>query len=207
MNKAKIRLSKKEQQMVQDTDLILTKNQIMQKARLLLEHLQQDFLSLLKYDHNPLPDEVSASVPKISKGENYLGLPYLILDYPRCFIKENILGIRTMFWWGNFFSITLHLSGKYKTWYENKIISSFPLLKKEKYFISIHENEWEHHFEKSNYARIDLLNKVAFEKNVLKFSFLKIANKIPVAKWDEAAEKLTHHFKILIGIAHQLPRR
>ena len=51
------------------------------------------------------------STPKIAKGENYLQLPYVLLDYPRCFDKENIFAIRTMFWWGNFFSITLHLSG------------------------------------------------------------------------------------------------
>lgn len=193
--------------MVQDADLILTKNQIMQKARLLLEHLQQDFMDHLKYNQNPLPHEVSISMPKISKGENYLGLPYLILDYPRCFNKENTFAIRTMFWWGNFFSITLHLSGSYKNSYENNVISSYPLLKKEKYFVSITQNEWEHHFEKSNYAGIDTLSKAAFEKNIRKFSFLKIAYKIPVAKWDEAAEKLFHHFKILSGIAHQLPRR
>lgn len=193
--------------MVQNTDLILTKNQIMQKAKLLLEQLQQDFIEYSKDHQNNLPDEVSTSVPKISKGENYLGLPYLILDYPRCFNKENIFAIRTMFWWGNFFSINLHLSGSYKSSYENSAISLYLLLKKEKYFISINQNEWEHHFEKSNYARIDTLSKAAYEKNIRKFSFLKIAYKIPVAKWDEVAEKLTHHFKILIGIVYQLPRR
>ena len=65
------------------------------------------------------------SSPKISKGENYKGLPWLVLDYPRYFNKEDIFAIRTLFWWGNFFSITLHISGKYKMRYEKKIIDSF----------------------------------------------------------------------------------
>lgn len=186
----------------------------MQKAKQLLEHLQQDFIGYLKDHQHNLPGEVNRSVPKISRGENYLSLPFLILDYPRCFSKETIppvqagtFAIRTMFWWGNFFSITLHLSGSYKNNYENCLIKSYPLLKKEKYFICISQNEWEHHFEKNNYARIDRLSKAGFEKNVRKHFFLKIAYKIPLSEWDEAAEKLLHHFKILIGMTDQLPRR
>jgi len=53
--------------------------------------------------------------PKISRGENYLGLPYLVLDYPRLFRPDAVLAIRTFFWWGHFFSSTLQLSGGYKT--------------------------------------------------------------------------------------------
>ncbi|HVT85409.1 MAG TPA: hypothetical protein VHD35_09400 [Chitinophagaceae bacterium] len=179
----------------------------MQKTKQLLEHVQQDYIDYLKSHKNDLPVEVQLSVPKISRGENYLGLPFLILDYPRCFKMENTFAIRTMFWWGNFFSITLHLSGSYKKNYENSITRWYPLLKKEKYFISISQNEWEHHFEKSNYAGINTLSKAGFEKNVQKHFFLKIAYKIPVSQWNETAEKLLHHFKILIGLTGQLPRR
>jgi hypothetical protein len=207
MNKAKIRLSKKEQQMVQDADVILTKNQIMQKARLLLELLQQDFIGYLRSDRIDVPEEIKMSVPKISRGENYLGLPYLILDYPRRFNMESIFAIRTMFWWGNFFSITLHLSGSYKSSYEKNIIGWYPILKKEKYFININDDQWEHHFEKSNYTKVDTISKAAFEKNIRENIFLKIAYKIPLSKWDKTAEKLFRQFKMLSGIAGQLPSR
>ena len=52
--------------------------------------------------------------PKISKGENYRGLPYVMLDYPRLFGREEVLAIRTFFWWGHGFSVTLHLKGGYR---------------------------------------------------------------------------------------------
>ena len=64
-----------------------------------------------------LPEEVLIQSPKISRGENYNGLPYVMLDYPRCFGKEDVFAMRTMFWWGNFFSITWHLKGKYSKEY------------------------------------------------------------------------------------------
>ena len=51
--------------------------------------------------------------PKISKGEKYKGLPWVMLDYPRIFGKEDIMAIGTRFWWGHYFSVTLHLKGGY----------------------------------------------------------------------------------------------
>ena len=64
---------------------------------------------------------------------------------------KDIFAIRTMFWWGNFFSITLHLSGIYKTMFAQKIIACYELLKETDFFICVHEEQWQHHFEKDNY--------------------------------------------------------
>lgn len=199
---------------MQNADLILTKNQIIQKVKLLLEDLQNEFIVYLKEYQNNLPIEIHTSTPKISRGENYLGLPFLILDYPRCFNKDtnppgeaNTFAMRTMFWWGNFFSITLHLSGSYKKLVEQNIIKGYSLLKKEKYFISVSENEWEHHFEKNNFERIDILSKAAFVKTIRENTFIKVAYKIPLTKWDTASIQLFQHFKVLLEITGQLPRR
>jgi hypothetical protein len=90
MNPAKIRLSQTEMELVTNADLILTKNLILKKVKWLLENLlvkQQEYVALHAAG---LPVKVSGSSPKISKGENYKGLPYLILDYPRLFEQENL---------------------------------------------------------------------------------------------------------------------
>src|ERR1700733_216708 len=118
MNEAKISLSQKEMDLVTNADWILTKNAILDKVKDLLAVLSESFQSYL-HMHTLL---IPAGTPKISKGENYKGLPYLILDYPRSFEKEDILAIRTLFWWGHFFSITLHVAGKNKLLFEEKII-------------------------------------------------------------------------------------
>src|SRR5712671_4795594 len=114
MNSAKIRLSQAEMELVNNADLILTKNAILKKAYRLLGNLQVEQQKYIMLHPSGLPAKVSASTFKISKGENYKELPYLVLDYPRLFEQENIFAVRTMFWWGNFFSITLHLSGRHK---------------------------------------------------------------------------------------------
>jgi hypothetical protein len=142
------------------------------------------------------------SSPKISKGENYKGLPYLILDYPRLFEHENlpdrqagIFAIRTMFWWGNFFSVTLHLSGVYKKEMEEKLIASYNNIKEKNYYCCKNEDPWEHHFEEGNYVPVIEMNKNDFEKIVCEKSFVKLAKKISLQNWDDAESLLTGCFK------------
>ena len=61
---------------------------------------------------------------KVSKGEKLEGLPWVTLDYPRCFDETNgFFAIRTIFWWGNFIKIELLTSGKYKEIVTDKINS------------------------------------------------------------------------------------
>ena len=200
MSEAKIRLSQKEMELVSSADLILTKNAILQKANRLLSTLQEKQLQYLESFSAKFSDKMFHSSAKISKGENYKGLPYLILDYPRVFDQEHILAIRTMFWWGNFFSVTLHLSGKYKKEKEEKLINVFPELIERGYYWYINEDPWEHHFEADNYMPVAGISKVEFENSVRKNNFIKLAKKIDLQQWEYAEEMLLGFFKQIITL-------
>ena len=84
----------------------------MQKMEQWLQELCNQFLEMTRARQLPF-DQVWQISPKISKGEAYRGLPWLMLDYPRYFGKEGHLSIRVFFWWGNFIAIYLHSSGVY----------------------------------------------------------------------------------------------
>ncbi|HSU29064.1 MAG TPA: hypothetical protein VLJ68_11825 [Chitinophagaceae bacterium] len=207
-NDSKIQLSPMEMDLVNNRDIILTKNVILVKAMELLGSLQVKINDYLAADASSFPAEVSAIPPKISKGENYLGLPYRILDHPRYFMKDDVMAVRTLFWWGNFFSMTLHLSGKYKKSYAPAIEKNYTHWKKQGFFICVNEDPWEHHFEKDNYVQVSQLDKLEFEKKVSHSPFLKLAVSLPIDKWNEAPESLYNQFKQLMeGIRDQLPRR
>ena len=195
MNPAKIRLSQKEVELVTNADFILTKNAILQKIKLLLADLQVQQQQCLQSYSGRIPDEIIQSSPKISKGENYNGLPYLMLDYPRVFNSSAIYAIRTMFWWGNFFSITLHLSGQYKKNNEEKLVTSFQSLLEKGFYYCMNDDEWEHHFEITNYAPLASINKNDFAEAIRKKSFVKLANKISLKQWDTAEETVLTFFK------------
>ncbi len=200
MREAKINLSPKEMELVTNAGWILTKNRIIGKAKMLLGELQEKNSRTLLHYAEWIPKEIPGISPKISKGENYNGLPYLILDYPRVFSKKDIFAIRIMIWWGNFFSITLQLSGKYKKENEKKIASAFKILKNNHFYYCIHESEWEHHFDSSNYLPINDASQKDFESFMTEKAFIKIARKIPLLQWDNAVERLSADFKLLIKI-------
>ena len=198
MDFTKIRLSPEEDALVATADWILTKNNVLQKIKQLLLVLQSNQQNLLQ-PLNSLPGEVLKSSPKISRGENYKGLPWLVLDYPRYFNKEEVFAIRTLFWWGNFFSITLHLSGSYKAKYQTKIIGSFEALQKEKFSVCINEDQWEHHFETNNYIPVHDLTGSQYNEIIVKRAFIKLAKKIPLEQWNDVEKKLLDIFGQLIN--------
>ncbi|MGC4037413.1 MAG: hypothetical protein QM764_15740 [Chitinophagaceae bacterium] len=200
MNTAKIRLSAKEMELAMNADWILTKNGIIEKGKILFGLLQDKMISHLNSLSNLLPPEALRIPPKISKGENYNGLPYLMLDYPRVFYKQNIFAIRTMFWWGNFFSITLHLGGDYKIEFSNKILKMSHQLRNSEFFLCINEEEWEHHFDATNYAAVSNLSSEEFHSIVAVKSFVKLAKKYPINTWDNAVEQLSDDFTIITGM-------
>ena len=72
-------------ELVSSPEIILTKNAILQKIKSFLEALQIKQLEILKQYTSKFPEEVLKISPKISRGENYKGLPWLVLDNPRHF--------------------------------------------------------------------------------------------------------------------------
>jgi len=199
MDRTKIRLSPEEAALITRADWILTKNSILQKTKQLLATIQTEQQHIVKSYSSFFPEEILTTSPKISKGENYKGLPYLVLDYPRYFNKENVFAIRTFFWWGNFFSCTLHLSGIYKKKYQEKIIRSFESLKTKDFSICIHDDQWEHHFETTNYLPLQNITAFRFEETINKRPFIKLSKKIPLEEWNEAENKLLEIFSQLIN--------
>ena len=194
----KIQLSQVEKELLNNSEWILTKNKVVKKAQRLFEEVQQNIVDYVNAQPSIFPRQVLDSSAKISKGENYLGLPWLMLDYPRHFKKENIFAIRTMFWWANFFSTTLHLSGTYAEQYGHTIINRYDYLAKSEFFICVHDEQWHHHLQKENYVRVSELSKNDFSNQISNATFIKIAQKLDLSEWDTAIRRLTENF---IGIS------
>jgi hypothetical protein len=197
---AKIQFSEAEQSLMQNADWILTKNAIMEKMKWLLQQCQDAQSDVYKTNQSVFPGEIFNTPPKISKGENYLGLPWLMLDYPRHFEKEKVFAIRSFFWWGNFFSITLHLSGNYKKLYEEKIISNFEMLQRKNFYLGTSEDEWSHHIEKTNYTNLHELTSAMFNANLRERNFIKLAIKVDLSQWESLPSYSTNFNKILLEI-------
>ena len=135
--------------------------------------------------------------PKISKGENYKGLPYVMLDYPRIFGREDVLAIRTMFWWGHAFSVTLHLKGKYKDLFLPVIRERAAELSAAGFEVGISDDEWEHAHTPETYR--PLSDAYAAEENIAS-SFLKLSARCGLEHWEKAPEWLSGQYRTLLRV-------
>lgn len=195
MNAAKIQLSEDELQLVSNANFILTKNRIIQKVYGLFGALASDYRNR---PFNNVPSQVTGIAPKISRGEQYGGLPYVMLDYPRYFTKEDIFAIRTMFWWGNHFSITLHLKGSFKSQLEDKIIEGDRFPDREKWHVQLSGDEWQHHPTADSHRLLaSFRSKEEAKADIKKSGFLKISYYIPIQEWSNAEKELQEKFDSL----------
>lgn len=196
MDAAKIQLSAEERELISNTGWILTKNRLMasvnQLLLLVLERQQHHLLQLTN-----LPDAVRLLSPKISKGENYLGLPYVVLDHPRLFAKENTCAVRTMFWWGHHFSTTLQLEGSWKLAAQSRIIGAFAELQERDMLVCVFHEPWQHHLGSDNFKPITEFSEAAFALHIRNHPFIKITAVLPLSDWDFAVDKLAGDFAFL----------
>ncbi len=121
--------------------------------------------------------EIRQTPPRISKGENYRGLPYVVLDYPRRFGREDVFAIRTLFWWGNYFSVTLHLKGRYKDMFVTVIRERLSTLAGAGFHIGISDDEWRHELEEDNYRALAGLDGGSLDRIFSGKGFLKLSAK------------------------------
>jgi hypothetical protein len=192
MDGAKIHFSTAEAELMNNANIILTKIGVQEKVRLLLVEAQALML-LLKSPHAAF-----STAPKISKGENYLGLPYTVLDYPRHFSGTETILIRSMFWWGRYFSSTLLLAGSPKDQFLANIKKSYEGLKGAGYFIGINPDPWQHHFEQDNYCAVANLSYEAFAMQCDRFDHIKIATNWPLDQPYGAPVRWVENWYVLV---------
>lgn len=198
MEAAKILLSAEELNLVCDTHWLLTKNSIIEKTKGVFGELAAQLQQELDRNRHSLPEAVQLFSAKVFKGEYYQGLPYVMLDYPRVFTREEVFAIRTMFWWGNFFSVTLQLKGSYQRMFAPALIKNKQLLIQSNFHASVSGDEWRHDFEPDNYQPLSS-NENLLQK-AINGDFLKIAVRIPVAQWNEAATVIAGYHTMLVGL-------
>jgi hypothetical protein len=179
-----------------DPTILLIKYRMMEKVWDFLEEIQGEFRQELVPFKGKLPKELNLAQGKISKGENYKRLPYMTLDFPAFFTRDDILAFRTMFYWGNFISSTFHLQGRFVKMYGMDLIKS--LKDSEGIYFCVNNSPWEYDYKSNNYV---LLNKVSSEEikdHLQDTDFIKLSIKFPVEEMPERNQDLINF--LLVGL-------
>lgn len=199
----KIMLSHRELAIVADREFILTKHRIIQQVFCLFEQQVPNIQALFgtiwrqyfSFD----------SLPKISKGEQYRQLPYVVMDYPAIFKKTDRWAIRTLFCWGDAFSITLQLTGQYKMLFIDRIVANAMVNRETAFYIGVNENEWEHHFEEDNYRLLISFTQESLMEHFHQLPHIKIALRYPLAQWNNMNQLFKEGYKMMSDLLKPIP--
>lgn len=161
-----------------DRKFLLAKASVMAKIKDLLTETRKEIDAM--QNNRIMETQAFMKSGKISRGENYLGLPYMVLDYPAIFTKEDIFAFRTMFWWGNYFSVTLQLSGLSLAMFRSGILTSFQKLLGQEMYICVSASPWQYHFGPDNYQILSDEHR----QLVSDATFLKFSKKLDLEKWE-----------------------
>jgi hypothetical protein len=161
-----------------DPTVLLIKYRVMEKVWGFLEELQSEIRDRIIPFQGKLPNELNLVHGKISKGENYKRLPFMMLDFPAHFTKKDILAFRTMFYWGNFISSTFHLQGSFLTQFGNKLLERFN--GSDNVYFCINSSPWDYHYKSNNYVLLKELTQHDIEDHLANNDFIKLSLKYPV---------------------------
>jgi hypothetical protein len=182
-------LSQQEFELIHNSDILRLKASAIHKVRQMLLDFEQTIIeNNIEERFNKLFLKNSAP-SKISRGENYLGLPYLILDYPAYFSKQSIAAFRTLFWWGNFFSFTLHLQGEALEYVRNQLVQNSLKIHGSDFHICMNESPWEYHYQNSNYRLCSEFKRDELENHLKNFPFVKLSYKLSLSKYKALGQK------------------
>lgn len=169
-------LNQQELDYLQDTHFLLTKRKVTRQLQQLLAYTQQELGEFIRRHKEQLPRNSLRRAGKISRGENYKGLPYLILDYPRLLTKDDVFAFRTMCWWGNFFSCSLQLQGKSLDQYRHPLKHTLRDHTNSGLYICVNSTPWEYHYGQDNYQLLENLSEEEIHQ-LLEQDFFKISRK------------------------------
>lgn len=116
------------------------KNSVEEKINTLLYDAQQTILKAWEKEGDWFIPETASKVPgKVNKGNNHLGFPYQVFDFPSILQHHHLFAFRILIWYGNHFSFNLLLKGKYVSFFQPKVhqLGDHPN------FLSLSESIWD----------------------------------------------------------------
>ena len=189
-------ITEKELHILQDTDFLLTKSVVLEKIYELLEKTRTELKNNVRETDFSFPEGTDIVTGKISRGENYKSLPYMVLDYPTLFTNESTFAFRTMFWWGNFFSSTLHLEGIALDQNRKKFVDNINKLLSKNIFVGIGETPWQYHYSEDNYVPLTKDHG----KYISNCIFLKLSKNISLSKWERIPSFASEFLNLMLNV-------
>ncbi len=124
---------------------------------------------------------------KVTRGENYLDMPYVVLDIPQLKADSLTGKLRLMFWWGHYISLQYFVTPD-KAAALAAETQTLPLL------LLVGDDIYENDLDKPGFIPLHQLSS-----SLNHASLTKVCMKVPFSEW----ENLTEHIQKFMLVVHQ----
>ena len=184
---------------------MLTDQTVWNERRLLVERLggwMGETLTLLKQRHQAdfeTPVPLNALNGKITKGDHYNGFPYMLLDYPNHFSKNEIVAVRNLISFGNGFYSTMHLRGHVV----NDALPRIAKINSTKAFVCTAHDEWLHHIDAQHWISVNDFSS-SHHDQIKTQGWLKLGVQLEINEPETWTNALVEAYDIWSGVLSNL---
>ncbi len=192
MQNSSFKLTNKEFELILDTEYPLLKKNAIDKIQAHLHELGAQLIANTLITR-PLP----AKSFKISKGENYLNLPYLVLDLPKIGGNHFPILCRTLFWWGKYFSFNVFIRKEIYDMasFEKKL----KICDSDGIHLLLSDKIWQQDLDTEDYNQVS-----KWPENIItEGPYLKLSIKHPIEEIDTLFEKATYYYGLILSCLNQ----
>jgi hypothetical protein len=180
MQKSTNKLTKHELDFASTVEYPLIKQNVVHKVGLLMDDTGQKLNRLFRENHL-----IDLAQHKITRGERYKEMPYVVMDFPQIKGPDFNIVLRTMFWWGHYFTCNLII--KTSLLDLEKTAKNIRKLKKTK--ILTGSNLWEQELETDDYKKVSDLSKKEILRLLEDSEYLKLSGKISLREYSSLSYK------------------
>ena len=138
-----LRLSGKELEFLGNQAIFPLKKQITGKIIAVYAAIEQDLRQEIGQNPFSFPELTLKRTGKVSKGENYRGQPYIVLDFPRLLQKDTIFLFRNVCLWGHYFIHVFILTGSLLETYRYSLTRNIEKIRQKDLLINTNDDPWE----------------------------------------------------------------
>jgi hypothetical protein len=199
MKSPEIHFDKQELDFMDQTDFFHLKNTVSTKIQQLMG-TTSDGIEEFMHSNQESFQLATWQKKKISKGENYKGLPYFVLDHPKYFTKNDILSFRTIFIYGQGFLNVMHLSGHFfEILRDNRQLISY-FRKNEPFYIFTQEDPWNYDYREEYLISSHRLRESTLSKLKTNNGFIRLVRALETEKWSQLPEFTAKSLALFWGI-------
>ena len=197
-----IKWSDREIELVNEVEIFRLKPEIMKKAENRLTELKDALVREVSETKHLFPPHTDIVKGQIARGENYKGFPFVSLDMPQKFSREEMFTYRILFWWGHCLAFSFILKGKaLHVWLSNILGRKG---KAKDIHFSLTPTPWEWDPNDQNYKLLLTMQDSELESVVAKNQYLKLVRfrsvSMPNFKSLNWATEGIEAFRIMTGL-------